>query len=202
MKNTGLVCRRLSRLVILICLLLLQSCGGGSEKSEPAAVTLVGNASATVGVKNFRQLEGSLRAVLGVSPVTDEVRGILKRLPIDGKADKVSSSSLLATVQLVGAYCEQFIGVEVRQKSNARRVHGKVDFFSPASKFSAPARQSVVQNYAQVFWQRMPTEAEQSELLALMADIESQSEQPKKKLWEMLMGVCTAAGSSVEFIRI
>ncbi len=202
MKNFALVYRRFSRLVLMLSLLLLQSCGGGSEKSEPAAVSLAEGASATVGVKNFRQLEGSLRAVLGVSLATEETRGILKRLPIDGKADKVSSSSLLATVQLVGAYCEQFIAVELRQKSNARRVHAKVDFFSPASKFSPAARESVVENYARVFWQRMPTEAEKSELLTLMADIESQSEQPKKKLWEMLIGVCTAAGSSVEFIRI
>ncbi|GEM_PF-6176260 len=202
MNNAVMVYRRLSRLVFLLSLLLLQSCGGGSEKTEPSAVTLAESSFATVGVKNFRQLEGSLRAVLGVSAMDDEIRGILKRLPIDGKADKVSSSSLLATVQLVGAYCERFIALEVRAKSNARRVHGKVDFFSPASKFSAAARQSVVENYAQAFWQRMPSEAEKSELLALMTDIESQSEQPKKKLWEMLMGVCSATGSSVEFIRI
>lgn len=202
MNYRPVIYRRLSRSVFLLSLLLLQSCGGGSEKSEPLAVTMAESSAPTVGVKNFRQLDGSLRAVLGVNPSSEELRGTLKRLPVDGKADKVSSSSLLATVQLVGAYCEKFIAAEVRTKSGARRVHGKVDFFSPASKFSQAARQSVVENYAQVFWQRMPTESEKSELLALFTDIESQSEQPKRKLWEMLMGVCTAVGSSVEFIRI
>jgi hypothetical protein len=135
MNNSTSIYRRVGHSLFLSSLLLLQNCGGGSEKSEPLAVTRAESTAPTVGVKNFRQLDGSLRAVLGVTAVADEIRGILKRLPMDGKADKVSSSSLLATVQLVGTYCEQFIAAEVRLKPGRVACMGKWISFHPSVNF-------------------------------------------------------------------
>lgn len=193
------------RIVSVVGLIVLVSCGSGGGDREQ----LLGEepmSPITVGTKNFRQLDASLSHALGVPEaefsISDFRQTSGSRLPADNRADKTSPASLLATVGLTSAYCNQFLTREALAAPAKRKALGDLDLAGGMAKFTPDVQRRVVTNFTKLLWLREPTDSEFSELSAMMTAIAAESERKKRQLPDALLGLCTVVGSSADAIRL
>ncbi len=162
------------------------------------ATVLWGGTAQAIVVKNFRQIAASFYSATGVSMNDPDVAAFVKktetRLPQVGEIEEISSPAILAITQLAGIFCEKMIATDAAIPLGGRRhTHSQVDFERPARLFTREVKESVVREYADLFWNREVTEEEQASLLSTFDTVA-----PGADTLRTLKILCTTMASSVD----
>jgi hypothetical protein len=162
------------------------------------------NVWADPNLKNFRQLNSSLSNVTGVSTADPDVAttfsSVRTRLPQTGAVEEMSSPMLMGMFSLAGIYCRKMINDDSTKPVPIRRVHHDVDFSPGMRRLTQDMRMSVIDEYANLFWQRSLS-AEETQLMyqAMDASTVNQSLSLPDRI-SLLLTTCTIFGSSLEFM--
>lgn len=127
---------------------------------------LSGSAFAAPALKNFREIYESLLIATNVFPnatVTAAYNSTRTRLPIAGEFTELSSTTLTALGALGGVVCREFLTNEENKNPSQRLVHKAVDFSLPPAQISADVVSDVHTQFIEMFWGRMPSQAELAE---------------------------------------
>lgn len=164
-------------------------------------------AEADVAVKNFRQIFESLKVVTGISNPPADIVGYYQKnqaiLPVAGKVTEVSGNMLRAFAGLTGLFCKSLIANDATLPSDQRQAHSQVDFTAAPAAMTADIRTSVINDYALMFWSRDPSSTEITTLLTAMSQAEKALPAGvPASTKSVLLGACTAAGSSIDALVI
>lgn len=186
---------------ILVCVLGAQVLAG----CQKSIVTVKGElGDGTVAVRHFAQIRESMAVVTNVdandSAITNFYNANRPRFSLDGNAQAISASMLLATTSMAGLFCTRLVDADRALGSDQRRAHGGLDFTKDQKKVTAAAAEPVFQNYARLFWRREASKTEIAALWSVIAESQSRtaSTAEMRNAW---IGACTSALSSLEFIK-
>jgi hypothetical protein len=158
--------------------------------------------AATVGVKNFREVAQFFTDTTHVDPndpvAAAQVASSASRLPKTGVVDEVTSAGLLTFTALAGVYCQELIASDAKLELPKRRAHKKVDFTHGPSALTPDVQQSVIEEYAGLYWMRSPSEVEKSAMLTLFQQATDPSQDTPDQTQLVLLAVCTSAASSLD----
>jgi hypothetical protein len=155
-------------------------------------------------LKNFRQLNSSLSNVTGVSTADPEVlttfSSVRTRLPQTGAIEEMSSPMLMGMFSLAGIYCRKMINDDSTKPVPIRRVHKDVDFSPGTRRLTQDMRMSVIDDYANLFWQRSLTPEETRLMYEAMDTSTVNQALTLQDRISVLLTTCTIFGSSLEFM--
>jgi hypothetical protein len=152
-----------------------------------------------ISVKNFRQAMASYSSITGVNARDAEIQTIFRRvksrLPVNGKLGEFASPSLLAYLELGGAFCKKLIEKDSVLPAAQRRMHKVINFDADVSQFDRVMTNKLVETYALYYWQRSPTEKESDLLWNAVQELKEEG-----TVNSILITVCGTFSSSVDFI--
>ncbi len=157
-----------------------------------------------VSIKNHREIYESMKAQMSVTPKPgDELatayESVQETLPTLGTVDEYNASMLWSLVRLASDFCRARITLDAKAEPAQRWLHKMVSF-SKAPSF-VPAK-DVIQDYAQVFWQRTGTEKEAKEIEAFSEGLVMELPQTAAGTLSLLNALCTVMGTSTASVII
>jgi hypothetical protein len=155
-----------------------------------------------VSLKNFRELAAFYSAATGV-PLTDPkvqtaYQNVKSRLPKAGTVDEFSSPSVLAAIELGGAFCGSFITAEAAATPANRRAHQTIDFTKSPRVLADADILAVVHAYAQLFWLRPTTPNEDTVLQSTITTLKAASTDNVAGNKQLFLSLCTQVATSIE----
>jgi hypothetical protein len=157
-------------------------------------------ASASIGLKNFRELLRALSVVTHV-PSSDAsiqayYRKIQGQLPQSGSLVEFSPQSWLAAVGLGSVFCDTLI---VNGAQGGVSLNEGVDFSKGPSAVGATLRITLAQRYILAFLQRPATAAEQDQLVQLFSAQATSTDTPQET-HNGILAMCATTAGSIEFL--
>jgi hypothetical protein len=155
-----------------------------------------------VSLKNFRELAAFYSAATGV-PLTDTkvqaaYQNVKSRLPKAGTVDEFSSPSVLAAIELGGAFCTSFINAEAAATAANRRAHQQIDFTKSPRVLADADIMSVMSNYAKLFWLRDLTAAETTLFQGSVTKMKAASTDNAAGNKQLFLTMCTQVATSMD----
>jgi hypothetical protein len=180
---------------------------GGPGSEDGTETSPLADKNGTIGMRNFRQLSGSLSSVTGVPTTTAQVITQLNNtqssLSIDGDATKVNSASLLKSMELAAVYCLQ----SANNTALRTRVYGNFNFAATAAQVADSALQALAQSILNAFIPDSSVDPSVSEKIQVLVDMmkairtgAAAGAANATTITNMVVGGCTSVAASQGFI--
>ena len=155
-----------------------------------------------VSLKNFRELAAFYSAATAV-PLTDPkvqavYQNVKSRLPKAGTVDEFASPTVLAAIELSGAFCGSFITAEAALTPANRRAHQTIDFTKSPRVLADSDIDAAVANYTRLFWLRAPRPDEDAAFLATIGRLKTASTNDAPGTRQLLLSMCTQVATSLD----
>ena len=155
-------------------------------------------------IKNFRDLPFSYEAVTGVSSKYPEIaqsyNNMYTKFPKYGQLSELSTVFIVSNMAYSSTFCVRMIENDSKLPSDKRWAHYNIDFGGTLSGMSETVKASVIEEYADLFWQRMPDENERAILAQGFQDLASTFPNENKSVKPVLLGVCQMFSNSIAFL--
>ena len=167
----------------------------------------VADRNGTIGIRNFRQLSGSLSFVTGVPTTTAQVITQLSTtqssLSVDGDATKVNSANLLKAMELAAVYCLNAANTVALRT----RVYGNFDFAAAPANIADGTLATLAQSILNAFIPDSSVDAAVGEKVQVIVDMIKgirgsavAGAAANTTRTNMVVGGCTAVAASQGFI--
>ena len=155
-------------------------------------------------LKNFRELYASYETVMGVDGRDAELQELLKlnidRLPKYGVVEEMNSPVVLAATEISGAFCKKAITREKAVSHCERILFADADFTRGPKQFSSVIKVAMIENLANLFWQRNSTEAETQVLSEIITKASVGSDETPADTERVLQVLCSSFATSLNFL--
>lgn len=114
-------------------------------------------------LKNYREIYFNLLTMTNIQPdekLEAQYKGLREMLPKFGNIDEFNGAMQLALLQITSEFCERRVNLDSQVEPSKRWLHTEVNFSKNAKDFTEKEKEFLVQEYAQIFWQRAATESE------------------------------------------
>jgi hypothetical protein len=160
--------------------------------------------SASLRLKNFREIYAAYQSVLNVSASDADVSAVYAlvrdRLPKTGQAQEFSSSVVLATTELGGAFCKKAITLEKAMPFGERNLFYNIDFDYGPFQLSGYETEVLAKNLANAFWQRDLTQDERKVIYKLVDTASNEDLTSPEATEVVLRSICTTFATSLAFL--
>jgi hypothetical protein len=162
--------------------------------------------ASAVSLKNFRELAAFYSAATGV-PMTDTgvqtaYTNVKSRLPKAGTVDEFASPTVLAAIELSGAFCTSFINAEAALPAAKRRAHATIDFTKSPRVLANTDVLTTVHAYAKLFWLRDVTAAEDTLFNGTITTLKAASTDNVAGNKQLFLALCTQVATSLDALVI
>ncbi len=155
-------------------------------------------------LKTFREFPGSLEAVTGSSSRQVEIfeyfKGNQNRLPQTGQKSEFTLSFILAELSYSSFFCQAMILRDQKLPPEERWAHRKIDWKVNPMNWSESLRKSILDEYAQLFWQRSLTVDESFALETTWSSLILQVSNRKESSADALIGLCVTFLTAPQFV--
>ena len=157
------------------------------------------------GLKTFREIYSSLSVVTAIKPdsqIQEQYRRTQTRLPNLGEIEEYTSVAVRTANELAAFFCQRRITEDSKiENASARWAHRQVDFSSGPRGLTDTIKQSVIGEYARLYWQREPSEIEVSLYSKMMSDLIEGLPNSPDQTQMVLRLACASFLSSIEFLK-
>jgi hypothetical protein len=155
-----------------------------------------------ISLKNFREL-AAFYSVATAVPLTEPTvkqtyQNVKARLPLRGTVDEFSSVTLLASLDLGGAFCKAMITADAALSPELRRAHQKIDFSKAPNDLADADIMTTTRTYANLFWGRNPTDAETASVAQSVAKLKATSTATPAGTRQLLLALCVTSATSLD----
>lgn len=158
-------------------------------------------------LKDYREILHSFATVTGVSAATTDIQSYYStafgRLPRDGLLNELTAPAATTLSALAALFCKKMIESDSSFTGSdlpRRRAHRKVDFTSGPEALTQEIRASVINEYAELFWQRSLATDEMGQLDELIQLAAEGAPSTPLGTEATLLTACTAAAGSTGFL--
>jgi hypothetical protein len=159
-----------------------------------------------VRIQNFREIPLGFEAATNFSSRSAGPQNYYNlnftRFPQLGQIEELTPSALMATVGYGGFFCQGMIDADALLPTNERWAHMAIDFNAAPSALTVAQRQSLIEAYSGLFWQRSPSAEEMTILSDAITEFISVFPNQQSSLKQVLLSVCAVYSSSFEFMRV
>lgn len=153
-------------------------------------------------VKNFRQIFQSMQVATGIAGDSSAISSFWAdssgRLPKNGEVGEINTPAVLTLQSLASLFCKEMIAKDAGLPAGSRQAHRQVDFSLLPHGLSLSVRESVIEEYAAMFWGRSPSSVERILLLESMDRLVEELPATIAGTQQLLLLGCTMMGSSVD----
>ena len=156
-------------------------------------------------LKNFREAYRSLAVSTQITPDENlaKIYDLFKEtLPKTGKVSEYSGPMQLAAIQLSGAFCEKRIALDSTLSPEKRFLHKSINFTQSPKALTQSHKESLIDEYADAFWQRPTTIEEEKILLEGIGTLANLGGDTELDMKVFLTLFCTVFGTSTDFLTI
>lgn len=152
-------------------------------------------------LKNFGEIYTSLQVATGVEPdavILKQFNEIKEFLPQKGMIEEYTGSMQLGLLRLVGDFCSKRVSMDASLPETERWLHHEVDFAKAPGTYPDALRKKLIQEYAEVFWQRPASSNEVDSLTTSYKEMSTVTSDAKR----FFTFFCVAFGTSIDFLTI
>ena len=166
----------------------------------------VSHAQTQVGLRDVTMMPYALESATNVNRLSPEVRQMYNNMkgvfPKKGDLYELSDSYLVSLTAYAGEFCRIMIATDMKNTPDKRWAHGSVDFNIPPHNWTEPSVNSLLDRYAELFWQR-PLDVDEREILRQgLGDLLIELPKTNKSAEGILLSACAAFSTAPQFIFI
>lgn len=170
--------------------------------------TGISNSYANLKIRNFREIVAGFDSIMG--PFSGNAAAYLQmvylntkdQLPRFGYPQEFSSSVVLATSELSGAYCQKMVEREMALGFAERTFFSEVDFELGPKQFSNYVLRSILEPFSILFWQRELRSKEKEVFSNIVAEFNSDGPELKQETVKLLQTICTLFATSLSHLAL
>lgn len=156
--------------------------------------------AAPLAIRNFEEIWQTYQLAMHTVP-SPELKtlysNVKETLPKKGTVDEYTTAMQVGIVKLSGGFCDALVKSDKAKSSKDRWVHKKVDFGSTPKAIDVVTRLLVLEEYADILWQRSPTAEELNHLKVWMEETAAELPDSSEALVPFFSSACVLVASSV-----